>query len=471
MKSAARGAKKSGSGGSAGSTSKSSKTAKTAKSGESAESQKTVKSAKSAKSATAGKRAQSARATTRAAKREPAASGTTKVRVAPGGSIDAAGGGHDGVATAARAKPGTLSAFAPDSRIVLVLQGGGALGAFQVGAYRALHEAGMEPDWIIGTSIGAINAALIAGNAPDQRLPALEAFWKRVAMNGLGPWLPPGMGSALNDMAIMAGGVPGFFRPSRNAWRGQKAKVGVDRAAYYDVAPLRETLGGLIDGGRLNAGAPRLTVGAVNVKTSEMRYFDSKRDTLGLDHIMASGALPPAFPAVRIDGESYWDGGIYSNTPIEAVLDETPRHDSLIIVVNVWHAHGDEPQSLAEVMERQKDIQYASRAQSHIGRQQELHHLRHIIRTLADTLPDTARETTANRKLAGFGCRSVMHVAMCSPPHFDGEGATKDIDFSTEGIGNREASGYEQARSMLARAPWLAPADPMCGIIVHAAET
>ena len=324
---------------------------------------------------------------------------------------------------------GARSAFAPESRVVLVLQGGGALGAFQVGAYQAMHEAGIEPDWIIGTSIGAINAALIAGNAPDQRLPALEAFWQRVSQRGMGPWIPAELGSTLADMAIMARGVPGFFRPNPSLWQGLHASLGPGRAAYYDTAPLRETLGGLIDTARLNAGAPRLTVGAVNVATAEMRYFDSQHDTLAIDHIMASGALPPAFPAVHIDGQAYWDGGIYSNTPLEVVLDETPRHDSLIVVVNVWHAHGEEPDTLAQVMERQKDIQYASRAHSHISRQQQIHHLRHIIRALADELPDEVRRSDAIQDMTRLGCRTVMHVAMCSPPHFAGEGATKDIDF------------------------------------------
>lgn len=364
-------------------------------------------------------------------------------------------------------KPAQTTPCAPLGQTVLVLQGGGALGAFQVGAYQALHEAGIEPDWIIGTSIGAINAALIAGNPPAQRMAALNGFWQRITQHGMGLWTPPGLAGALNDMAIMARGVPGFFRPNSNAWLGANASVGIEAASYYDTAPLRETLAGLIDVDCLNAGSPRLTVGAVNVRTAAMRYFDSQHDTLGIDHILASGALPPAFPAVRIDGEAYWDGGIYSNTPIEVVLDDDPRRDSLIFAVNVWHADGDEPTSIAQVMERQKDIQYASRAHSHIARQQQLHHLRHVVRELANQLPDAQRKSTANQTLAASGCRTVMHVAMLSPAHLDGEGATKDIDFSANGIGARHQSGYQQTRAMLARAPWNAPADPMLGVIVH----
>lgn len=366
-----------------------------------------------------------------------------------------------------KAKGAEPDACVPLGQTVLVLQGGGALGAFQVGAYQALHEAGLEPDWIIGTSIGSINAALIAGNPPAQRMAALEAFWQGITQQDMGLWTPPGLASTLNDMAIMARGVPGFFQPNPSAWFGINATVGMKRASYYDTAPLRETLTGLIDSNRLNANAPRLTIGTVNVRTAAMRYFDSQRDTIGIDHILASGALPPAFPAVCIDGEAYWDGGLYSNTPIEAVLDDHPRRDSLIFAVNVWHAHGDEPESVAQVMERQKDIQYTSRAHSHIVRQQQIHHLRHIVRELARQLPEVARDSAENQALAEYGCRTVMHVVMLSLPHLEGEGATKDIDFSADGIRTRHESGYMQTRAMLARAPWNAPVDPMLGVIVH----
>ena len=374
----------------------------------------------------------------------------------------------------AAAKRGTkqraaTAACAPVGRTVLVMQGGGALGAFQVGAYQALHEAGIEPDWIIGTSIGALNAGLIAGNAPARRMAALEAFWQRITQPGMGSFKLPMMGNTLNDMMTMTRGVAGFFVPNPSAWWGPHAPVGLERAAYYDTAPLRETLGELIEVKRLCAGAPRLTVGAVNVATGAMRYFDSRSEALGLDHIMASGALPPAFPAVRIDGEPYWDGGIYSNTPIEAVLDDNPRRDSLVFAINLWPAHGDEPGSIAQVMERQKDIQYASRAQSHVERQQQLHQLRHIIHQLASALPAAQGKKAAIRKLAAYGCRTTMHVAMLTPPDLPGEGASKDIDFSADGIRARRELGYQQTRAMLERAPWNAPVDPLDGVVVHRA--
>ena len=212
------------------------------------------------------------------------------------------------------------------SRVVLVLQGGGALGAYQAGVYQALHEAGITPDWVIGTSIGAINAALIAGNAPDHRIARMQEFWKRVAHDpvvaafGALPWIGP----QLATMATMANGLPAFFRPNPLAFLGSNWPLGAERAAYYATDALRDTLSDLIDFERINAGPCRLTVGAANLRTAEMRYFDSRDTQLDVRHVMASGALPPGFPAVRIDGELYWDGGILSNTPVEAVFDDNP---------------------------------------------------------------------------------------------------------------------------------------------------
>ena len=373
--------------------------------------------------------------------------------------------------TARSTEPGSgVGAGRPEplpGQVVLVLQGGGAMGAFQAGAYQALHEAGIEPDWIIGTSIGAINAALIAGNPPARRIAALNSFWQRVIRPGFSSWGLPAFASALNDLGIFAHGVPGFFRPRGTAWLGLEARLGLENAAFYDTAPLRDTLTGLVDTALLNAGAPRLTVGAVNVASGAMRYFDTRRETLGLDHILASGALPPAFPAVRIDGEAYWDGGIYSNTPIEAVLEDHPRRDSVIFAVNVWHAHGEEPVSIAQVLERQKDIQYASRARNHVAHQQQLHQLRHVVQSLIAKMPASLQRSPAVNELAGFGCKTTMRVLMLTPPHFAAETHTKDIDFSAGGIAARRAAGYEQAQALVAAAPWRAPVDPGVGIVLH----
>ncbi|HEV3008580.1 MAG TPA: patatin-like phospholipase family protein [Burkholderiales bacterium] len=354
-------------------------------------------------------------------------------------------------------------------QVVLVLQGGGALGAYQVGVYEALHEAGIEPDWVIGTSIGAINGAIIAGNKPEDRLMRLRELWARFEQEPQFPALRywPGVGEALANFSTIARGIPDFFSPRVPAWGGLQAKVGLDAASYYSTAPLCETLSSLIDVAVLNSAHPRLTVGAVNVKSGELRYFDSRDGALGLEEVMASGALPPGFPAVRVDGEAYWDGGLYSNTPLEAVLDDNPRRDSLIFSVNVWQPTGHEPESIWQVMGREKDIRYATRDDSHIGRQKQIHRLRHVIRELSKNLSSEKQKTPKCQELASWGCGTTMHVVRLLAPALDGEDYLKDLDFSAGGIRFRCDAGLADARRMLQRAPWEAPVDPMEGVIVH----
>ena len=342
-------------------------------------------------------------------------------------------------------------------QVVLVLQGGGALGAYQVGVFEALHEAGIEPDWVIGTSIGAINGAIIAGNPPAQRLARLRELWRRFEQQ------PPFQALWWTFLR----GIPDFFAPRMPAWGATLANVGVDAASYYDTAPLRETLSSLIDLAVLNAAHPRLTVGAVSVKSGALRYFDSRDGALGLDEVMASGALPPGFPAIRVDGEAYWDGGLYSNTPLEAVLDDNPRRDSVIFSVNVWQPTGHEPDSLWQVMAREKDIRYATRDDSHIARQKQIHRLRHVIRELAKKLPAEKQGSAECRELASWGCGTTMHVVRLLAPTLDGEDYLKDLDFSAAGIRFRCEAGVADARRMIERAPWQAPVDPMEGVIVH----
>lgn len=354
-------------------------------------------------------------------------------------------------------------------QVVLVLQGGGALGAYQVGVYQALHDAGIEPDWVIGTSIGAINAALIAGNPLASRLERLHAFWRHVEKPSTvaGPldWL--GMGNWTANMTTVMHGIPGFFEPSLAALRGTRASVGVESAAYYSTEPLRRTLGELVDFASLQDGPTRLTVGAVNACSGAMRYFDSRREALCVEHVMASGALPPAFPAVRIDGEPYWDGGIYSNTPIEAVLDDRPRRDAVIFAVNVWHQTAPEPDSIWQVMGRTKDIQFASRADSHISRQKQIHRLRHVIRQLTQQLPASKQADPAVKELSAWGCGTTMHVAHLLAPRLEGEDHTKDIDFTPSGVKARREAGYVDTMKMIERAPWEAPTDPIEGVVEH----
>ena len=352
---------------------------------------------------------------------------------------------------------------------VLVLQGGGALGAYQLGVYQAMHEAGIEPDWVVGTSIGAINGAIIAGNHPERRMQRLHEFWDRMEYNKGNPmsayW--GAMGSSINTMGTMVSGIPGFFKPNPAAMLGQRAKVGIERAAYYSTEPLHETLSQLVDVDYLQTGVTRLTVGAVNANTGSMRYFDSREDKLSIDHIRASGALPPAFPAVRIDGEPYWDGGIFSNTPIEVVLEDRPRRDSTIFTVQLWNPEGPEPQSLWDVANRQKDIQFSSRANSHIARQQQIHKLRHIIREINKALPEKIRADAAMKELTAWGCGTTMHVVRMLAPRLAGEDQTKDIDFSAKGIRARWQAGLEDTERAIAAAPWLEAADSTEGVIIH----
>ncbi len=354
-------------------------------------------------------------------------------------------------------------------QIVLVLQGGGALGAYQVGVFEALHEAGIEPDWVIGTSIGAINAAIIAGNPVADRMDRLTEFWSRVEYKqqfGLPDyWL----GAMSRSLQMVSMGLPGFFLPRPAALFSPHSALGATSASYYSVDPLRETLSDLIDFDHLATSGTRLTVGASSVRTAEMRYFDSRDTTLGLAHVIASGALPPSFPAVRIDGELYWDGGILSNTPVEAVFDDKPRRDSLVFTVHLWNPQGDEPKTVWEVTNRQKDIQYSSRAVSHIKRQRQLHRLRHVVAELAKLLPEEAKKDAAVRELLGYGCLTRMHVVRLLAPSLAGEDHLKDIDFSRDGIRQRREAGYLHTKETLDKAPWRDPHDPVEGFILHEA--
>jgi len=348
-------------------------------------------------------------------------------------------------------------------QVVLALQGGGALGAYQVGVYQAMHEAGVEPDWVIGTSIGAINGAIIAGNEPRYRMDRLRQFWHRMEQNALGFSAMP---RALANAVTVGQGIPAFFEPNLSSWWNPDARVGVEHASFYQTTPLRTTLDTLVDFDYINDRHTRLTVGAVNARNGDMRYFDSRKEALNASNVMASGALPPAFPAVRIDGQPYWDGGIYSNTPIEAVLDDEPRRNSVIFSVQVWNPDGSEPQSMLQVLDKYKEIQYASRA-SNIEQQRKLHRLRHVIRQLTLHLSDEAAMSPEVRELAAWGCGTTMHVLSLKAPRVGNEDHTKDIDFSAAGIRARWHAGYEDTKRFIAMRPWDREIDPIEGIAIH----
>lgn len=358
---------------------------------------------------------------------------------------------------------------APPGQVVLVMQGGGALGAFQAGVYEALHEAGIAPDWVVGTSIGAINAAIIAGNAPEQRLERLKSFWSMVSSgnSSAARWKSFGMGNLLHNLGAVTQGIPGFFKPNPAAWLGSQSALGVGNASYYDTSPLRQSLEKLIDVDLIAGATTRLTLGAVNVNSGAMRYFDSRDETLGVEHVMASGALPPAFPAVHIDGEPYWDGGIHSNTPIEVVMNDNPRTSSVIFATHLWQRQGVEPRSIEQVMGRLKDMQYSSRAESQFLQQQQMHQLRHVVRELGGLLPDGVKADPHVQTLLSSGCRAVMHVIPLLAPALQGEDQFKDLDFTPQGIEARWNAGLASTRLRIKAAAWRQEVDAMLGIVVH----
>jgi NTE family protein len=243
--------------------------------------------------------------------------------------------------------------------------------------------------------------------------------------------------------------------------------MGSDQAGYYSAVPLQKTLLELVDFGRINREGPRFTVGAAQVRTSEMRYFDSRTSEISVRHVLASGALPPAFPAIRIDGELFWDGGVLSNTPTEIVFDDNPRRDALIFAAHIWNPVGPEPGSIWEVLHRHKNIQYSSRISSHVVRQTQTHRMRHVISQLAARLSDDGRDSDAVKKLASYGCTTRMHVVQLLAPRLSHENHAKDIDFSRSGIRRRWEAGFEHTKHMLDKKPWQGEFDPHEGVILH----
>ncbi|MDE2283675.1 MAG: patatin-like phospholipase family protein [Hyphomicrobiales bacterium] len=355
-------------------------------------------------------------------------------------------------------------------QVVLVLQGGGALGAYQGGVYQALHEAGIEPDWVVGTSIGAISGAIIAGNEVDKRLDRMKEFWGRLERKP--QWHETLFGeraaATAAYLATLTQGINGYYSPNHAvAFGGLKARVGVERAAFYTIDDFRKTIADVVDFARVNNKQTRLTVGAVNVRTGKMHYFDNRDIPITLDHVLASGALPPGFPAIRIDGDPYWDGGLYSNSPIEVVFDDNPRRDSVVFSVQIFPITGPEPDSVMQVLSRQIDIQYASRADSHIPRQEHIHQLRHMVRELVRMLPEDKRNMPEVKEMAGYGCGTFMHIVRINANPPPNEDYLREIDFTTSGIGRRWRAGYEDTVRTLERRPWAAPVDPMVGVAVH----
>jgi NTE family protein len=352
-------------------------------------------------------------------------------------------------------------------RTILVFQGGGALGAYQAGVFEALERSGRQPDWVVGTSIGAINAALIAGNPPELRLARVKEFWRRMSAGAGGLPGANGMfGAAMRSLSTLAFGLPGFFEPRSAASFAFNLATEPDAASFYSVAPLAETLTELVDFDYLARSPVRLSVGAVDVESARLVYFDSRQGRLGPEHILASGALPPAFPPVEIDGRYYWDGGIYSNTPLDWILHDQPRDHSLCLFPTLWPQQDAAPRSMRDVLRREKEIQFASRADAIIEIEREMHRMRHAINLLAYALAEHEAESPLT-ELACLGCGSVFHVIHLEAPRLPGEDQSKDIEFATARVGERWAAGQADAGRALEAKPWLVEVPPSEGIMVH----
>ena len=263
----------------------------------------------------------------------------------------------------------------------------------------------------------------------------------------------------------MMNGIKNFCLPNPSIMIGSRLMA--HAAGFYLTEPLKATLTDLIDFSEIEKKSPRLTVGACNLRKSEMRYFDSRDQTIDVRHIMASGALPPAFPPILIDGDYYWDGGVLSNTPCEIIFDDNPRRSSLVISVDIWDPLGTEPGTMGDVIIRQQEVQYSSRLSSHIKRQQQIHRMRHIISRLAKRLSEDERQTPEVRALAAYGCSTYMHFVQLVAPRLDGEDVMKGIDFSAEGIAARWQSGLRDMRDVLSKHPWEGNFDPIEGLYLH----
>jgi NTE family protein len=355
-----------------------------------------------------------------------------------------------------------------DKKVGLVLQGGGALGSYQAGVYEALADSPYQPGWVAGISIGAINAAIIAGNAPGRRVERLRAFWDAITVpTSLWPAAPDGpladwqqRASALTSVLF---GQPGFFAP-----RGPHDWFSPDRlVSYYDTAALRGTLERLVDFDRINDSREiRLSVGAVNVRTGVFAYFDSDKIAIRPEHVMASGALPPGFPPVEIDGELYWDGGLFSNTPLQYMVDCIPRRSRLIFQVDVFQAHGCLPTDLDEVNEREKDIRYSSRTRVVTDTLRERHNVRHTINEMYKLLPPEIANTPQAKRLYEHGCVTEMDIALLIYRPMAPQGASKDFEFSRATMEARWQAGLADARTTLLASPWLAPTPKDLGVRV-----
>jgi NTE family protein len=356
----------------------------------------------------------------------------------------------------ARAKTHRRSGRPPFECIALLLQGGGALGSYQAGVYEALAEADLHPDWVAGISIGAINSAIIAGNTPNERAPKLRAFWQEITANPLLEWattgdaftpkgdLARGFFNQVSAAYALINGAAGFFALRQPApWLHPSGTLAA--TSFYETKLLKATLERLVDFDRINSGEMRFSVGAVNVRTGNFVYFDTTTHTIRPEHVIASGSLPPGFPAVEIEGEYYWDGGLISNTPLQWVADYGSRQDTLAFQVDLWSARGEFPANLAEVATRQKEIQYSSRTRASTDQFKRLQAARCALASLLSKLPDELRDSEEAKLLSSIADRKVYNIVHLIYRSKQYEGHSKDYEFSRLTMQEHWRAGYHDA--------------------------
>jgi NTE family protein len=366
-----------------------------------------------------------------------------------------------------------IANWRPDhcDRVALVLQGGGALGAYQAGVYQALHEGGMEPDWVCGVSIGAINSAIIAGNPPERRLERLRIFWDRITARKVWHYTPDGdvyrkARNLTSSWLTTTLGQPGFFKPHDiNPWfspAGAKTAT-----SYYDTTPLRDTLLELVDFDLINSQKMHFAVGAVNVLTGNFLYFDNKKEVIAPEHVMASGALPPALPMVKIGTDHFWDGGIVSNTPLQHLLDQDDRLNSLVFQVDLFSARGALPRDIQEVLARHKDIVYSSRTRHNTDIYRRMNNLKADYFKALSKIPDdrlSPQERISRDHLAHLPGITILQMIYQQKAY---EGDSKDHEFSATSMHEHWQSGLEDTRRTLQHRDWLTMPENNMGIVVH----
>ncbi|WP_349960895.1 patatin-like phospholipase family protein [Rhizobium sp. ZPR3] len=356
-------------------------------------------------------------------------------------------------------------------RVALVFQGGGALGAYQAGVYQALAEAGCEPTWLSGVSIGAVNAAIIAGNEPGRRLQRLEQFWQIISGRKIWAYTPEGdffrdIRNRTSSWMTMTMGQPGFFKPRfPNPWLELPGAEGA--TSFYDSSELKKTLEMLIDFDVLNDGKKRFSVGAVNVRTGNFVYFDTDNIRIGPEHIMASGALPPALPSIRIEGEYYWDGGIVSNTPLQYLLDQEEDRSSLVFQVDLFSARGVLPRSMPDVLSRHKDIMYSSRTRQNTDNFKRIHGLKMKLLSALKRVPKDQLTPEEEELIADYSDAGVVNIVHLIYQHKNYEGHAKDYEFSGTSMREHWDMGLEDTKRTLRHTEWLLPPFSDDAVAIH----